>query len=158
MEKVIMKKDINIFNEYCGKMKICIVLFYIIALLGLAGVIVDIVVFDFNFIGFCIANLFFVFAGYSAIELTIQIIKEKKAFINALNRVDVFTFDDEYLTWAQYEGETELSSHKLFYKDILYFRLTKTYALLYYNKKDCAPITKSDELIDFLISKNIKKK
>lgn len=158
MDKITMKKDINIFNEYCKKMKIITIIFFIVAALGLAGMLLDIFLFDFNYIGFCIATFFFVFPFFGGIEQIKTIKKEKKEFKTMLNREDVFTFDDTYLTWIQNEGETEIFSYKFFYKDLLYFRLTKTYASVYYNKEDCIPITKSDELVEYLKSKSIKQK
>lgn len=158
MEKITMKKDINIFNEYCKKMKMFAIIFLIVAALGLVGMLLYIFLLDFNFIFFVISDFFFVFPCSYGIELIKTIKKEKKEFKTMLNREDVFTFDDTYLTWIQNEGEIEISSYKFFYKDFLYFRLTKTYALVYYNKKDCIPITKSDELVEYLKSKSIKQK
>ena len=68
------------------------------------------------------------------------------------------TFMSEGEQFKSYVKGEKKADGKIGFDEINHFRVTKNYVFLVYYNKTFAPLVKDDKLIDFLLSKNIKKK
>jgi len=70
----------------------------------------------------------------------------------------IHVFGDDGIHVESYVKGEKKSDGKIGFDEINHFRVTKNYVFLVYYNKTFAPLVKDDKLIDFLLSKNIKKK
>ena len=161
MEKIRIGYDYKQFNEYARRM---LILGIIYSVISIAGLVVLLIGFNPNllwtrYIVFDMITIWlFLFFSSTAIPLFYRYIKEKKNYKKYLNYETDCFFENLYINCISYDKEEEKGTVKIFYKNLRHYRLTKNYVLLYQTKVDCIMLPKSEELIQFIDSKGIKKK
>jgi len=159
MEKMRTENSYKQFNEYARRMLFLSIIYSFICI---ASLVVFLLGYKFGWIKYLAFDIItvwlFVFSALEGIPLICRYIKERKDYKNFLKiEVDNF-FEDMYIYVVYYEGEEKKGTNRYFYNNFKYYRTTKNYVLLYYTKKDCKMIPKSDEFIEFINSKGVKKK
>lgn len=147
--------------------ELCIEIFKTKRILSIISIIIGLIGFTISFIlqikyqfnqilGIVLYFIFILMIiGGIAILLTIR--KNIKEFDNKTIESDA-TFYDDYVNIISYNKDIQIEDVKHFYKDLLFFKEKKNIVLVYINKILAIPYTKKEGLVEFLLSKGVKKK
>ena len=98
-----------------------------------------------------------VFVISVSLVLFLKIIKLEKVAEES-NGTFKETFLDDRLKVETFRGEIKVDEKEITYASLINFSLTSNYVFLKLENKSVLPVTRSEELINFLLSKNIKRK
>lgn len=159
MEKIRLTNNYKQFNEYARRMLFLSIIYSFICI---GSLVVFLLGYKFGWIKYLAFDIItiwlFMFSALEGIPLICRYIKERKGYKKYLNNEADCSFEELYIDLVHYDNGKQYATTKLFYANLLFYRITKNFVLLYYTKKDCIMIPKSNEVIEFVNSKNIKKK
>ena len=98
-----------------------------------------------------------VFVISISLVLFLKIIKLEKVAEES-NGTFKETFLDDRLKVETFRGDTKVDEKEITYASLIHFSSTSNYVFLKLENKSVLPVSKTEELINFLLSKNIKRK
>ena len=154
-----MKSNVTINGRLIYEINRGNLLFALIAaIVGLAVLIVDVIfltqsVDALKIVAVIIGGLDVIFAVFFASRIFLSM---KKA--DRLGAYAETSFEEDHLLLHVEQTGDKKSDTKIFYKDILYYRESPHYLIVYVDKVRYLPLEKREDIIELLTEKNVQRK